>query len=96
MRKTYQGRTSKANQKFEGSRKGGGDGAGSCCRMGELWEELQAEVEQLTGQAGLQIIRAMLEDELKPAPGTIAAARGDRESGALGPTGRPRHFPVLS
>jgi hypothetical protein len=33
--------------------------------MAELWEELQAELEQMTGQAGLQIIGAMLEDEVR-------------------------------
>jgi transposase-like protein len=30
----------------------------------EVWEELQPEVEQLTGRAGLQIIRAVIEDEV--------------------------------
>ena len=30
----------------------------------EVWEELQAEVERLTGEAGLQILRAILEDEV--------------------------------
>ena len=32
--------------------------------LGEVWEELQPEVEQLTGLAGLQIIRAVIEDEV--------------------------------
>ncbi len=32
--------------------------------LAELWEELQAEVERLTGEAGLQILRAILEDEV--------------------------------
>lgn len=56
--------------------------------MGELWEELQAEVEQLTGQAGLQIIRAMLEDELSRRLGplqrpeaTARAVRWGRQDG---------------
>src|SRR5262249_11763691 len=31
--------------------------------MVEMWEELQAQVEQLTGQAGLRIISTILEDE---------------------------------
>ena len=43
----------------------------------EVWEEMQAEVERLTGEAGLQILRAILEDEVRqrvgppyqPAPG---------------------------
>jgi transposase-like protein len=30
----------------------------------EMWEELQAEVERLTGEAGLKILRAILEDEV--------------------------------
>lgn len=30
----------------------------------EVWEELQAEVERLTGEAGLGILRAILEDEV--------------------------------
>jgi transposase-like protein len=32
--------------------------------LAEVWEELQAEVERLTGEAGLQILRAILEDEV--------------------------------
>jgi hypothetical protein len=32
--------------------------------MAELWAEMQAQVEELTGQAGLQILRAILEDEV--------------------------------
>ncbi len=31
----------------------------------EVWEELQAEVERLTGEAGLQILRAILDDEVR-------------------------------
>jgi transposase-like protein len=31
----------------------------------EVWEELQAEVERLTGAAGLEILRALLEDEVR-------------------------------
>lgn len=31
----------------------------------EVWEELQAEVERLTGEAGLQILGAILEDEVR-------------------------------
>ena len=30
----------------------------------EVWEELQAEVERLSGEAGLQILGAILEDEV--------------------------------
>src|ERR1019366_2646517 len=32
--------------------------------MVEVWEEMQAQVEQLTGQAGLRIISAILENEV--------------------------------
>ena len=31
----------------------------------EVWEELQAEVERLTGEAGLQILPAILEEEVR-------------------------------
>jgi len=31
----------------------------------EVWEKLQAEVERLAGEAGLQILRALLEDEVR-------------------------------
>ena len=31
----------------------------------EMWEELQAEVERLTGEAGLQILRAILDEEVR-------------------------------
>src|SRR4030095_14350752 len=32
--------------------------------MAEVWAEMQAQVERLTGQAGLQILQAILEDEV--------------------------------
>src|SRR4029450_9026735 len=32
--------------------------------MAEVWAEMQAQVEQLTGQAGLRILRAILEEEV--------------------------------
>jgi hypothetical protein len=32
--------------------------------MAEVWAEMQAQVEELTGQAGLQILRAVLEKEV--------------------------------
>jgi hypothetical protein len=32
--------------------------------MAEVWAEMQAQVEDLTGQAGLQILRAILENEV--------------------------------
>jgi len=64
VKKTYQGTQDKSKQKFEvvGKRKllvqvppG----------MAEVWEELQAQVEQLTGHAGLRIIGIILEDEVR-------------------------------
>ena len=39
--------------------------------LAEVWEELQAEVERLTGQAGLQILRAILEDEVRRRVGPL-------------------------
>jgi len=49
--------------------------------LGELWAEMQAQVEELTGQAGLQILRAVLENEItrrvgpphrpNPSPGCV-------------------------
>jgi len=32
--------------------------------MAEVWAEMQTQVEELTGQAGLQILRAILENEV--------------------------------
>lgn len=87
MSKTYQGRSSKSNQKFQVL------GRAEVMvqvplPMAEVWEELQAEVEQLTGQAGLQIIRAMLEEEVRRRVGpahrpdaTSPAVRWGRQGG---------------
>ena len=63
MKKTYQVRENKSNQKFEviGNRKLLVE---MPLPMVEVWEELQAQVEQLTGQAGLQIIGTILEEEV--------------------------------
>jgi putative transposase len=63
VKKTYQGRENKSNQKFEviGNRKLLVE---MPLPMVEVWEELQAQVEQLTGQAGLQIIGTILEEEV--------------------------------
>ncbi|MFZ0335691.1 MAG: IS256 family transposase [Candidatus Acidiferrales bacterium] len=63
MKKTYQGTQDKSKQKFEviGKREMWVE---MPLPMVEVWEELQAEVEQLTGQAGLRIISAILEDEV--------------------------------
>jgi putative transposase len=33
--------------------------------LAEVWEELQAEVERLAGEAGLRILHGLLEDEVR-------------------------------
>ena len=43
----------------------------------EVWEELQPQVEQLTGLAGLQIIRAVIEDEVTRRVGPRYQPAGD-------------------
>jgi len=43
----------------------------------EVWEELQPQVEQLTGLAGLQIIRAVIEDEVMRRVGPRYQPAGD-------------------
>ena len=63
MKKTYQGRPSKSKQKFAvvGNRE---LAVHLPLPLVEVWEELQPEVEHLTGLAGLKIIRAVIEDEV--------------------------------
>lgn len=63
MRKTYQGTSSKSKQKFQlvGNRQ---LAVHVPLPLVEVWEELQPEVEHLTGMAGLKIIRAVIEDEV--------------------------------
>jgi putative transposase len=63
VKKTYQGTQDKSKQKFEVI------GEPEMLvevplPMVEVWEELQAQVEQLTGEAGLRIIGAILENEV--------------------------------
>src|SRR3972149_341417 len=57
----------------------------------EVWEELQAEVERLAGEAGLQIVRALLEDEVRQRVGPPyrpdPAAGGQRWGGQPGSVG---------
>ena len=87
MKKTYQGTQDKSKQKFEviGKREMWVE---MPLPMVEVWEELQAEVEQLTGQAGLRIISAILEDEVtrrvgpshRPGP-ELGAVRWGRQPG---------------
>jgi putative transposase len=63
VRKTYQGTGSESKRKFEVM----GNGkllVEMPLPMVEVWEELQTQVEQLTGHAGLQIIGTILEEEV--------------------------------
>ena len=64
MQKSYQGAAGKSKAKFEvvGERQWA---VGLPLPLVEVWEELQPAVEQLTGLAGLQIIRAVIEDEVR-------------------------------
>jgi len=63
VRNNYQSKEHKSNHKFEVMR-----GQEVLVRvplpMAELWAEMQAQVQELTGQAGLQILRAILENEV--------------------------------
>jgi putative transposase len=63
VRKKYQRKDRKSNHKFEVV-----GGQELLVRVplpiAEVWAEMQAHVEQLTGQAGLQILRAILENEV--------------------------------
>jgi putative transposase len=63
VRKTYQGIAGKSKRKFEllGSKE---VAVRLPLPLVEVWEELQPEVEHLTGLAGLKIIRAVIEDEV--------------------------------
>ena len=68
MRKKYQREVRKSNHKLEIVR-----GQELLVRvplpMAEVWAEMQAQVEQLTGQAGLQILRAIwIRNRLRSAP----------------------------
>jgi putative transposase len=87
VRKTYQGTPGKSKVKFEvlGRKE---VAVHVPLPMLEVWEELQPQVEQLTGQAGLQILRAILEDEVtrrvgpphRPGPAS-GAVRWGRQPG---------------
>ena len=86
MKKTYQGMQDKSKRKFEvlGKR----ELLEVPLPMVEVWEELQAQVEQLTGEAGLRIIGTILENEVtrrvgpphRPDPGS-GAVRWGRQPG---------------
>jgi hypothetical protein len=63
VRKNYQKKDHKSNHKYEvvGSQE-------LMVRVplpiAEVWAEMQAQVEELTGKVGLQILRAILENEV--------------------------------
>jgi hypothetical protein len=63
VRKKYQTKDQKSNQKFEVVR-GQELMVQVPLPMAGVWAEMQAQVEELTGQAGLQILRAILENEV--------------------------------
>ena len=63
MRKKYQRKERKSNWKFEIVR-GQELMVQVPLPIAEVWSELQTQVEELTGQAGLQILRAILENEV--------------------------------
>ena len=69
MRKTYQGTSSKSKQNFQLLRSQQ-LAVHVPLPLVEVWEELQPEVEDLTGLAGLKIIRAVIEDEVTRRVGT--------------------------
>lgn len=87
MRNTYQSRTRKSTGKFEVV--GGRELAMHLpLPLAEVWEHLQAEVERLSGEAGLKILCAILEDEVRQRVGppyrpdpASAARRWGRQRG---------------
>jgi len=63
VKKNYQTKDRKSNHKFE-IVQGQELQVRVPLPMAEVWAEMQARVEELTGQAGLQILRAILENEV--------------------------------
>ena len=82
MKKTYQGMQDKSKAKFEvlGKR----ELLEVPLPMVEVWEELQAQVEQLTGAAGLRIIGTILENEVTRRVGPPHRPESHVGRGALG------------
>ena len=80
MRKNYQGKPGKSKGKFEvlGRKE---VSVQVPLPLVEVWEDLQPRVEQLTGEAGMQILRAILEDEVTRRVGP--PHRPGPESGAV-------------
>jgi hypothetical protein len=83
VKKTYQGMEEKSKRKIQvlGRRELLVEMA---LPMAEVWKELQEQVEELTGQAGLKIIGAILENEVRqrvgpphhPGPASLAVRWG--------------------
>ena len=91
MKKNYQRKEHKSNHKFEVVR-----GQELLVQvplpMAEVWAEMQTQVEELAGQAGLQILRAILENEVtrrvgrphRPNP-SAGCVRGGKQPGCVRP-----------
>ena len=54
---------------------------GAAADGGRMWEEMQARLEQVAGEAGLRIIGAILEEEVRQRVGP--SHRPETESGAV-------------
>ena len=86
MRKNYQGKAYKSNHKFEVV---GGQELGVQVPLprAEVWQ-MQAQVEELAGQAGLQILRPILENEVTRRVGPPASTKSQCRLCALGQAAR--------
>ena len=83
MRKKYQRKDRKSNHRFEVV--GGQELMVQVpLPIAEVWAEMQAQVEKLTGQAGLQILRAILENEVTQRVGPPHRPKSQRRLCALG------------
>ena len=83
MKKNYQSKQHKSNQKFEVV----GDQELMVrvpLPMAEVWAELQAQVEELTGQAGLRIPASHSGERSDPPSRTSSSAESQRGLCALG------------
>lgn len=63
MNKTYQRNHLKSKEKSEGGQ--GAKNINLPLPLWEVWEDLQASVERLSGEAGLLIVRAIVEEEVR-------------------------------
>jgi hypothetical protein len=91
VRKKYQTEVRKSNHKFEVER-----GQELLVRvplpMAEVWAEMQAQVEERTGQAGLQILRAIPRKRSNQPSRTSPSAESRRWVRALGQAAGLRVF----